>query len=274
MNKEDFFIDQVRQKSRYIGDDGAYIEGCVYSQDAFFENVHFKRAWMSLEAIAYKAMIVNISDAIAMNAKPKFALITLAMPKDITLKDMRELNRGFTKAARLYNIEIIGGDTIANTKLDISITIISTTTAPLKREGLREGDIVAYTNTLGASKKALGYLLSGGRVHTKSKFVTPKLNEKFIYAISHKLHVGMDISDGLFSDIYKLLKINKKGLLLKRAINRRIGCSGEEYEMLIGFSKRQLKSIKRYASRYNVTLNIVGEVGRKKYLNRCKGNHF
>ena len=42
------------------------LNGCI------FENVHFKKEWMSLKQIAYKSMIVNISDAIVMNAKPLF----------------------------------------------------------------------------------------------------------------------------------------------------------------------------------------------------------
>jgi len=72
MNKENYFIKQFK-KSKIIGDDGAVIKHSsskqlVYSADAFFENVHFKRSWMSLKQIAQKSMLVNISDAIVMNA--------------------------------------------------------------------------------------------------------------------------------------------------------------------------------------------------------------
>ena len=48
------------------GDDGAVIKNWCLSKDLFFENVHFKREWLSLEQIASKAMLVNISDAIVM----------------------------------------------------------------------------------------------------------------------------------------------------------------------------------------------------------------
>ncbi len=44
MNKEDFFIKQF-SNSKFIGDDGAVVNNYVYSQDAFFENVHFKTSW-------------------------------------------------------------------------------------------------------------------------------------------------------------------------------------------------------------------------------------
>lgn len=123
MNLENHFISQF--SSVNIGDDGAFIDGYVYSKDAFFENVHFKTKWMSYYQIGAKSMLVNISDAIAMNAKPVYALLAVAMPKSITKDQIKDLVRGFEDTAREYGIEIIGGDTIANNKLDISVTIIS-----------------------------------------------------------------------------------------------------------------------------------------------------
>ncbi len=89
MNKEDYFIKQF-SNSKLIGDDGAIVGKWVYSMDAFFENVHFKREWMSLKQIAQKAMLINISDAIAMNAKAKYALLSVAIPKEFTLKQLEE----------------------------------------------------------------------------------------------------------------------------------------------------------------------------------------
>jgi thiamine-monophosphate kinase len=126
VDKESYFIKKIAN-NKYIGDDGAVVGDLVYSMDGFFENVHFKREWMSLKQIAKKSMLVNISDAIAMNAKPKFALITIAIPKEYRKKDLKELASGFQKVAKEYGITIIGGDTISNVKLDISITIISQT---------------------------------------------------------------------------------------------------------------------------------------------------
>jgi len=83
LNLEDYFISHFKSVS--IGDDGAYLDGYVYSKDAFFENVHFKTEWMNHYQIASKAMLVNISDAISMNAKPAYALLCVAMPKSITI---------------------------------------------------------------------------------------------------------------------------------------------------------------------------------------------
>ncbi len=270
--KENYFISQF--SSRKIGDDGALIGTDVYSKDAFFENVHFKTKWMNHYQIATKAMMINISDAIAMNAKPKYALLSVAMPKSISKKEMRELASGFKDVASKYDIEIIGGDTISNTKLDITITIISHTKKPLYRSGIKPGYLLAYTGELGKSKKDLQRLLNLGTLHKKSKFVNIKLRDKFIDNSARLLGAGMDISDGIFSDLGKLSDINKIGFKFHKNISLSIACSGEEYEMLIAFDKRNKKALIRRALNSRVALNIFATSARTKYTNRCKAHHF
>ena len=123
IDKEQYLIDSL--DSKYIGDDAAVVGDTLYSMDAFFEDVHFKRKWMSIAQIGRKAMLVNLSDAIAMNAQPKFALVTVSMPSDLTHEEIDELTKSLQKTAAEYGCEIIGGDTIGGEKLHLSITIIS-----------------------------------------------------------------------------------------------------------------------------------------------------
>ena len=272
MDLEGYFISQF--KSSNIGDDGAYISNMVYTKDAFFENVHFKVEWMSYYQIAKKAMLVNLSDAIAMNATPKYALLSVAMPNSISKKDMKSLADGFKDIALEYGVEIIGGDTISNSKLDITITIISTTKKPLLRRGLKLNHLLAYSGKIGSSKKDLTKLLNLGKIHSKSKFVNIKLRVDFIANSSRFLSSGMDISDGLFSDLGKLADINGVGFKFSNNISKKIGCSGEEYEMLISFDKRQRKTILRRAKQTRTEIDIFATSTREKYKNRCKLHHF
>ena len=274
MNVENYFISTFRSSQKYIGDDGACIGQWIYSKDLFFEDVHFKRKWLSAYQIGYKAMIINISDAVAMNATPKYALLGVAMPKSMSLHQMDELSRGMQDAAAEYGIEIIGGDTIGNAKLDLSVTIVSHATEPLLRRGLKKGDMIAYTGTIGNSAKELNYLLSGGKVHSQSRFVAPRLRQSFIRQTRRYLRVGMDISDGLFSDIEKLCGANRMGIRFTNKIAKKIGCSGEEYEMLIAFSPRKLATIRRIAAVSRTPVTVVGKVQRGRFTNRCKRHHF
>jgi len=280
MNKENYFIQQIAS-NQFIGDDGAVIldklkknESYVYSMDAFFENVHFKRDWLTLKQIAIKSMLVNISDAIVMNAVPKYALLSVAIPSDFTHEDLDELASGFKKIAKKYGITIIGGDTIANIKLDISITIISVTTAPIYRSGAKEDDFVCYTGDLGRSKEDLEKLQRGEKIDEKSKFIKPKLSPEFFYAIAPFIHCALDISDGLFFELERLSKINKIGFELYEGIPNAVGCSGEEYEILFTFPKKNKKKIEALATQWGIQLNTFAKVIKGEYKCKCKGHHF
>ena len=272
MNKESFFISLFNNK--FIGDDGAYIDGYIYSTDTFFEDVHFKKEWLSYYEIGQKAMLVNISDAIAMNAKPVQALLSIAMPKDIKPLYMEELSKGIIDTAREFKIDIIGGDTIASNKLDISITIISKTKKPIFRKPIKKGYYIAYTGTLGSVKKDLDKLLRGKKVGKNSKFRKPLLRKEFMKKASRHIKAVMDVSDGLFDDLKKLSKLNKIGFKFFTEIPKRVGCSGEEYELLFAFDKRDLKKILNIAKITKTPVKVFAKAIRKPYKNICKAHHF
>ena len=268
MNREDYYISKI--KNRYIGDDGAIIGDTIYSMDSFCEDIHFKREWLTLYQIAQKAMIINISDAIAMNAKPKFALISISLPKNITIDEIDELTLGFKDIADKYNCKIIGGDTVAGDKIDISITIISYSINPLLRKGLEEGDILAYTGELGESKRDLDRLFQNLPIKDNSRFIKPTLRDDFIYSMREHIKVGMDISDGLFCDTNKLLQINNLGCTLLKDIPPYIYSSGEEYEMLIGFKASKLQIL----NSYGLKLTPFAIITKDNNILKCQNHHF
>ena len=273
MGKEAYFIGQF--SSKHIGDDGAVLGKTVYSKDLFCEGIHFKRDWMSLEQIATKSMLVNISDAIAMNARPRFALIGIVIPKHVTCKDLQDLGRGFESTAKAYGIEIIGGDTTAGDKLMISVTIVSQSQKPLLRKNAQVGDLVAFTGTLGHSQRDLTRLLRGGKLSSRSRFITPVLKKAFIEKAGRFLHSGMDISDGLFKDLSRLLKESGKcGVQWHKSFAKRLGCSGEEYEMLFTFSPKHQAKLQRCAKQTRTKVTIIGKIKRGRYRCVCKEHHF
>jgi len=272
LNLENHFISQFTNK--HIGDDGALIEGYVYSKDAFYEGVHYKKEWLSYFEIAAKAMRVNISDAVAMNAQAKYALLSVAMPTSMSKKDMQELADGFKSVAEEFGIEIVGGDTISNTKLDISVTIISKTNRALLRTKVRKNYLFAYTGEIGRAAKELKKLFSLGKIHKQSKFIDITLRADFVKKSQRVLKAGMDISDGIFSDLDKMASLNKIGIKFIKKMPKNIACSGEEYEMLVAFDARDIKALKHRAQQSRTPLTIFAKATRDRYINRCKAHHF
>ncbi len=272
LDKESFFISLFNDK--HIGDDGAVIGDMVYSKDLFCEDIHFKRSWMSLEQIAYKSMIINISDAVVMNAKPLYALIGIKIPSTFSTSQMQELSKGFLRASKEYNFEIIGGDTVAGDKLDISITIVSKTNAPTLRTHVKIGDLVAFTGELGSVKKDLDKLLHGESIDKDSKFITPRLKADFFYEVSSCIHGALDISDGLSKDLSRLSKLNSIGFEFFNTLNRDILCSGEEYEVLFTFDEKNLDKITAIAKKHKTDITVFAKVTTGSYESECAENHF
>ncbi len=272
IDKEQYLIDRLT--STQIGDDAAVVGEMLYSMDAFFEDVHFKREWMSMEQIGKKAMLVNLSDAIAMDATPRYALVTVSLPPAITTEEIDALLGSLEQTAGAYGCEIIGGDTIGGDKLHLSITIISHTATPLLRRGLKVGDLLAYTGVLGESKRDLERLFRGESITPHSRFYEPELRGSFVKNARPYLRVGMDISDGLFCDTNKLLDANGMGFEPLVVVEPSVGLSGEEYEMLIGFDPSCRERIAQIAKEEGVALSVFARVAPNAQRYPCQSHHF
>ena len=272
MNKESFFISLFN--SKHIGDDAATIGKRLYSHDIFCEGIHFQRAWMSLEAIARKAMLVNISDAVAMNAKPRYALVGIEIPKHFGPEQLRAIAKGLQEACNAFGCEIVGGDTVAGERLCFSITIVSSSPRPIGRGPIKEGMLLAYTGRLGGSKKELTRALRYGTVGKKSRFAEPVLRQAFMQRAARHITAAMDISDGLFDDLAKLSRLNSIGFRFLKPIKKEIGCSGEEYELLIAFWPSEREALMRIAQATRTPLTIFARATRGRFRNICHAHHF
>jgi len=272
VDKESFLISQLQ--SNFIGDDGAVIGEMVYSMDAFHEDVHFKRAWMTAAQIGRKAMLVNLSDAVAMNADPLYAMVSVSIPKTFSEDEIRALTRSLEETAQSYGCTIIGGDTVGGEKLHLSIALVSRSSDPLLRSGLREGDLLVYTGELGGSKRDLDRLLRGETIAEDSRFYEPALRREFVSVARKYLRAGMDISDGLYCDTNKLLDYNHLGCELLIEIDDETGMSGEEYEMLVGIAPEHLERVREIAAETGVLLTPFARVVKNSRRFKCPSHHF
>lgn len=272
MNKEAFIIKNL--KNNFIGDDGAVVGEFVYSKDIFAQNIHFKLEWLNLSQIATKSLLVNISDAIAMNAKPLYALIGITIPKTFSFCEIKELSNAFKSTCNEWGIKLIGGDTVSGERLIISITIISKTKNPTFRYGLKKGDLIAYTGEIGESLKGLKRVQRGGKLGKNHKFITPKLRDKFFYEVAPFVTSALDLSDGLGKDLSRLSKINKLGFKFFNKIPKDKLCSGEEYEMLFSFNQKYKNRVLSIAKKRKTPLNIIAFAIKGKFKTPCKEHHF
>ena len=182
----------------------------VVTTDLLTEDVHFLAGRTTHESLGFKAIAVNASDVLAMNALPLRATVALALPEGFTVEDVEALYRGIRQAAADYGIDIVGGDTTASKVLTLAVTMIGEAreTDIVCRSGAREGDILAVTCDLGAAYAGLQVLLRGEPsasfpyVTTRLEWPRPPIDVVRDWARRHVLPSALiDISDGPVAEI-------------------------------------------------------------------------
>jgi thiamine-monophosphate kinase len=214
-----------------IGDDAAVLDfknkKVVISTDLLIEGVHFDLAYMPLKHLGYKAVVVNVSDICAMNAKATQITVSVAVSNRFPLEALDELFDGIAHAAEEYKIDVIGGDTTSSQKgLIISITAIGEADAEeiVYRNGAKQTDLLVVTGDIGAAYMGLQVLEREKQVFQVNPNSQPDLDaytylierqlkpeaRKDIRTLLHALEIKptsmIDISDGLSSEIMHLCK--------------------------------------------------------------------
>ncbi len=229
---------QITQSStlKGIGDDAAILDfkdkKVVVSTDLLIEGVHFDLAYMPLKHLGYKAVVVNLSDICAMNAKPTQITVSVAVSNRFPLEALEELFEGITLAANHYKVDVIGGDTTSSQKgLIISITAIGEAEENelTYRDGAQSTDLLVVTGDLGAAYMGLQVLEREKQVFLVNPNSQPDLDQyaylverqlrpeartdvrTLLHALEIKPTSMIDISDGLSSEIMHICKKSKLG---------------------------------------------------------------
>ena len=229
---------KINQEStlKSIGDDSAVLDfkdkKVVVSTDLLVEGVHFDLSYMPLKHLGYKAVVANLSDIYAMNAKATQITVSIAVSNRFPLEALEELFAGITLASQIYNVDVIGGDTTSSQKgLIISITAIGEANLNeiTYRNGAKATDLLVVTGDVGAAYMGLQVLEREKQVFQVNPNNQPDL-DAYTYLIERQLKpearkdikeifAGLDlqptsmidVSDGLSSEIMHICKQSNVG---------------------------------------------------------------
>ncbi|MCK9572621.1 MAG: thiamine-phosphate kinase, partial [Candidatus Omnitrophica bacterium] len=221
-----------------------------------------------LKLVGRKALAVSISDIASCAGLPRQAVISLGLPKTMSLKQIDRLAAGFFALAKDYKINIVGGDISSSQKLviDVSMLGIVEKNNLCLRQGAKNNDLIFVSGALGGS-------ISGKHL----KF-TPRLKEARFLTAHAKINAMIDISDGLAQDLGHILEASGKGALLyeefipqsrsSRGISDAL-YSGEDFELLFTLSPSEAKKISQ-AKGFN--FRRIGYITKESGLKMVKKN--
>tara|TARA_R110002072_G_scaffold303108_2_gene493868 strand:- start:34818 stop:35768 length:951 start_codon:yes stop_codon:yes gene_type:complete len=199
-----------------IGDDTAVVErsdgDILLAADMLLEGVHFDLATAMPFQVGRKVLAVNLSDVAAMAGRPKYALVSLALPRQFSNRHGdrfgEQLFDGLHSLAQEFDTVIVGGDTNSwDGPVVINVAIVGEVSSgtAITRAGAKPGDWIFVTGSLGGS-------ITGHHLD-----FTPRVHEALVLRDACRLNSMIDVSDGLVADLYHILEESKVGARLNAA---------------------------------------------------------
>ncbi len=285
---------------RGIGEDCAVVaasrqKDLLITTDLFLEGVHFRRQWQAAEAVGYKVLARGLSDIAAMGGVPRYAFLSLGLPRRLPAGWLDGFWRGFFRLAATAKVILAGGDTGASpNEIVADIMVVGETPRhrAILRSGARPGDEIWVTGKLGMAASGLRALQESKKLTVKIRTSHKADLEAFFYP-QPRLRAGqylrerklasamIDLSDGLSIDLARLCEESRVGASIieasiPRSSRTAMDCAlhgGEDLELLFTVPARRSRRLPRTLA--GVRLTRIGQVisGRKLLLVRGEKAH-
>lgn len=260
-----------------IGDDCAVVRtgrrdpfDLLLKSDPVIERVHFG-AGAQAESVGHKALGRVLSDLAAMGGEPLWVLVDLVAPRSVPVKRLEGIYRGIARLARRHRVAVVGGDTSCGKSLELHIFAVGRVARgrAALRSGARAGDLLYVTGSLGGSGQ--------GR-HLRFE---PRLAEGQWLAEQGWATAMMDVSDGLATDLRRLVAASGTGAVLEaeqvpvsaaaergrggRSALERALCDGEDFELLFTVPARKARAFESaWRRQFKLRCTRIGEMTRRQ----------
>jgi thiamine-monophosphate kinase len=291
-----------------LADDAAAIApppGCdlVLTTDGVISGVHFFRDDPA-DAVARKALRINLSDLAAKGATPLGFLLSIGLPAGLPADWLKSFARGLSEDAEHYGCPLLGGDTDRSPGA-ITVYIAALGTVPhgamVRRKGARAGDVVVATGPVGdaalglvmrqdAAAAARWNLDAAMRDHLLSRYLLPQPRTAIAASLRRHASAAIDVSDGLAGDLAKLCRASEVGAEVKiadvplslaarqavaaePALIETILTGGDDFEVIATVAPDRLGALRQEAAAAGVTITRIGTVtaGRGAHLRDADG---
>lgn len=287
--KEYFTFAELRQDVLIAnGDDcaGVYVpqnQQLMITVDTLISGVHFP-VNTSAKDIAYKSLMVNLSDLAAMGASPAWITLAISLP-EIDHAWLTEFSDQLHEILSKFNISLVGGDT---TRGGLSITVqamgLCVNGKVLRRNQAKAGDKVYVTGEIGDAVIGLHAINDGlddeRLLPCLQKLNRPEARVEFARQLTQYSSCAIDISDGLVADLGHVLAASHCGArieLSKIPLSlsaqyyfqnyhqniidwSMVLTQGDDYELCFTVAERYHAAVTALASQHDLRLSCIGEI--------------
>ena len=259
------------------------IKRLVVSVDTYNEGIHFPD-FKNPSLVIKKILRSSLSDLICKGVKPTYYFISGSGNKNkFSKKNLEKISNSLSEEQRKYNIKLCGGDTTFSNKLNFTLTVIGFSKKILYRNNAKIKDNIYVTGNIGDSYVGLQILKRKIKVkkiesdYFVNEFFKPNIQIKLTEKLLKFTNSSIDISDGLITDLEKLINkqklkyqiflekipisnylqslIDKQKLIKIKTISR-----GDDYQILFTANKKKTRIIKKISKKLNVKITKIGEI--------------
>ena len=266
-------------------------KGIVVSLDTYNSGVHFLGFDYPYYVIK-KIIRSSLSDLICKGVKPKYYFLSGGgNKKTFTKKNLSLISKSLKDEQKKYSIEIGGGDTVYSKIPSFTVTTIGFAKNIIERNMAKKNDDIYVTGNIGDSFLGLKvmqrkyYMDNKSKKYFINKYYCPDIPYKFSKYLFKFANTSIDISDGLISDMMRLINSQKLSFSIdidkipisnelnnflkkdKKSKNKFL-FNGDDYQILFTSAKSNRSKIRNIANRLNQKVTIIGKIndGYKKNL--------
>jgi len=255
----------------------------VISVDTYNEGVHFPD-FNYPHLVIKKILRSSISDLICKGVKPKYYFVSGSGSKEkFSKNNLSKISSSLKEEQKKYDIMICGGDTTFSKKLSFTIITVGFSKEIIYRNNAKVKDDIYITGNIGDSYVGLQILKKQIKVNKKesdyfiNEFYKPNIQYKIAKKLLQFSNSSIDVSDGLFDDLEKLINKQKINyylrfdkipvskpfqLLVRQTKIDKINSvsKGDDYQILFTANKNKSRIIKNISNKFSVKITKIGEI--------------
>ena len=255
----------------------------VISTDTYIEGIHFLN-FKNPYLVIKKIIRSSISDLYCKGVKPKYIFIGASGNNNsFSKKNLSNISKSLKEEQKKYGIKLSGGDTTKSNKTIFTIMSLGYSKRIVQRNKCKNGDDVYVTGNMGDSYLGLQILKKKVALNKKEhnyfvkKYYLPDLPIKISSNLLNFANSSIDISDGLFGDLTKL--INKSELFYKVDLNKipissnlrnyltkskkkkiNFISKGDDYQIIFTSPKSKRNYIQKFFKKMNQKVTLIGNL--------------